>query len=182
MRNATAHSICPPRSVLCCLSLKSNRVVSGQPAVLFNICGTICQQALSIYATRLHRNTLESQLQAMESIIYLLTHTHTHYRTHCTERIWIDHFKGSSRVCSIMWLLAANPALRVQALFPKSIHNLFCFLTNWLKCQKEGQRTRKAENLHVEEASVWYVPFMNYLKQLTELVNCHSANLPLLQG
>lgn len=67
MRIATAHSICPPLGVLCCLSLKSNRVVSGQPAVLFNICGTICQQALSIYATRLHTNTLESQLQATES-------------------------------------------------------------------------------------------------------------------
>lgn len=104
-------------------------------------------------------------------------------RTHCTERIWIDHFKGSSRVCSIMWLLAANPPLRVQALFPKSIHDLFrFFLTNWLKCQKEGQRTRKAENPHVEEASVWYVRFTNDLKQLTELENCHSFNLALLQG
>ena len=35
---------------------------------------------------------------------------------------YISNFKGSNGVCSIMWLLAANPTLRVRVLFPTSIY------------------------------------------------------------
>lgn len=48
-----------------------------------------------------------------------------------------------------MWLLAANPPLRVQALFPKSIHDLFrfFFLQTDLNVRKKDQGQEKLKIL-----------------------------------